>query len=207
MLIIINYGQRWQLEKFYHSTTPVFFNVVDGSTKENKMATPLAFKTSQKNKIKLPILTLNIHTESTNQPKKTIKKSEKPCPIHLLWKKKHISLHDYITAYKYLELIRYARSITGTPALKTSGLSLQRSPNSWVQRKLAQQHEQIYSYKENDTLLKANAIEKELNTLPNTLHNYFNALVNNTPKQHYAQHMSLYAKALRLAIRIIKQYI
>jgi hypothetical protein len=171
---------------------------------------------SRKGRITLSPITQKRSTEQT-KPLRLKKNSEGlhkkqafSC-LKFFWQHKYISLDDYLTACKYLELYKVISKMQGGPkgfdrkvvwcnAFETSKLG-------WIQSELSFLDQDCFKHCSDDEVLKLwKILQKFLNQMPLSYRVKFNELMFNEaiPNFHYKE--KLYLKAFQQAIPAIKSF-
>jgi hypothetical protein len=176
--------------------------------KEQKMGINTISKHQRHAKIQRQPLVLSQETNTSIASKKAVKISSSPCLIRFLWKKGHISLSDYLCIYKYLEFYSYIQKITYTPQIKkTSLLNTKHAirTGDWIQTELADYDKTFNLEQEEKALALLKNLEADLIKIPTQLRSYLTTLLHAYPK-NFLPHVSLYIKALKTGLTIIRKY-
>lgn len=159
-------------------------------------------------KIQRQPLVFSQETSASIASKMAVKLSSSPCLIRSLWKKGHISLSDYLCIYKYLEFCSYIQKITYTPQIKkTSLLNAKHAirTGNWIQTELADYDKTFNSEQEEKALALLKKLEADLIKIPTPLRSYLTKLLHAHPT-NFLPHLSLYIKALKTGLAIIRRY-
>jgi hypothetical protein len=129
--------------------------------------------------------------------------------LRFLWEQKYISLEDYLTACKYIELSTVIQRISGGPKGFNYRVAwhnrVETSHVSWIQSELSLLDQNHFSSCRDEEVLELwKILQRTLHRLPLSLRCKFNQLLfeENIPKFH--EHLRVYIKAFQKAIPAIK---
>lgn len=131
--------------------------------------------------------------------------------LKFLWEQKYISLDDYLTACKYIELSNIIRKISGCPKGFNHRVAwhncIETSHVSWIQAELSLLDQNHFSSCEDEEILELwKILQRTLRNLPVGLQNKFNQLLfeDNIPKFH--KNLRVYVKVFQKVIPAIKAF-
>ncbi len=133
------------------------------------------------------------------------------CCLKFFWQQKYISLDDYLTACKYVELSKLIRKIQGVPKgfdrkvvwynpFETSRLG-------WIQSELTLLDQDFFDNCGDDEILQIwKVLQNFLNKTPLSYRVKFNELIFNDSIPNFHSKERLYLKAFQYAIPAIKSF-
>jgi WD40 repeat protein len=132
--------------------------------------------------------------------------------LRFLWQQKYITLDDYLTACKYIELQEVVRKVMGCPKgfghkvvwnnpFKTSHVS-------WIQSELSLIDQDYLQHCNDDELLALwKVLQKILNKMPLSFRTKFNDLLFADSINNFHTQQRVYLKAFQSAIPVIKAFL
>lgn len=151
-------------------------------------------------------LSKNLKAISTPQPKKVFN-----C-LKFLWQQKYITLDDYLTACKYIELREVVRKILGCP--KGFGYKVawnnpfETSRVGWIQSELSLIDQDYLQHCSDDELLALwKILQNVLNKMPLSYRTKFNELLFEEFIYSFHTQERIYLKAFQAAIPALKGFL
>lgn len=132
--------------------------------------------------------------------------------LQFLWQQKYISLDDYVTACKYIELSEIVQKVIGCPngfGRKVAwNHPFETSRVSWIQSELSLINQDYSRHCTDDELLKLwKILQKALNKMPLSFRTKFNELLFAESINNFHMQERIYLKALQHAIPAIKAFL
>jgi hypothetical protein len=182
----------------------------------NMITTSKVSLRSRKSRI---VLNSSIAQPKSNSIETTSIKSVKSIPsqkafscLRFLWQQKYITLDDYLTACKYIELQEVIRKVMGCP----KGFShkvvwnnpFKTSHVSWIQSELSLIDQDYTQHCKDDELLALwKVLQNVLNKMPLSFRTKFNDLLFADSINNFHTQQRIYLKAFQHAIPVIKAFL
>ena len=186
--------------------------------RDNMTQRPNANLRSRKSRVvltSLPTKTESITSEKvdTQRIKPSTSNSKKAviC-LQFFWQQKYISLDDYVTACKYVELSEVVRKVMGCPngfGRKVAwNQPFETSRVSWIQSELSLINQDYGRHCNDDELLTLwKILQKALNKMPLSFRTKFNELLFADSINNFHMQERIYLKAFQHAIPAIKVFL
>lgn len=131
--------------------------------------------------------------------------------LTFLWQQSYISIDDYLTACKYVELYKIINKIQGGPngyhRNVVWGNAYETSRLGWIQSELSLLEHNYFNHCSDDEVLRLwKILQKFLNKMPLSYRIKFNELVFNESIPNFHSKEKLYLKAFQKAIPAIKSF-
>jgi hypothetical protein len=153
-----------------------------------------------------PLENARPHSNKSSTPEKAF------ICLQFLWKQKYISLDDYMTACKYIELREFVRKSMGCPngfGRKVAwNHPFETSRVSWIQSELSLLNQDYGQHCDDDELLTLwKILQKALNKMPLSFRTKFNELLFAESIPNFHMQERIYLKAFQRTIPAIKAFL